>query len=68
MGSMATQDKVLNFVFNWVANFHVSIEYLISGQYYKTFIGVIYTTSGAFPYDFDWDYDNSNAIMSKKVL
>jgi hypothetical protein len=22
------------------------------GQYYKTFLGVIYTTSGIFPYDF----------------
>jgi hypothetical protein len=45
--------KFLNFVFNCLANFHVSIEYLINGQYYKTFIGVIYTTIGAFPNDFD---------------
>ncbi len=24
-----------------------------SGQYYKTFFGIIYATSGIFPYDFD---------------
>jgi hypothetical protein len=39
-----------------------------TGQDYKTFLGVIYTTSGAFPYDFDWGYADSNVITSKKVL
>jgi hypothetical protein len=39
-----------------------------SGQYYKTFLGAIYATSGVFPYDFDWGYADSDVIMSKKVL
>jgi hypothetical protein len=39
-----------------------------SGQYYKTFLGVINATGGVFPYDFDWGYANSNEIMLKKVL
>ncbi len=37
-------------------------------QYYKTFLGVIYATSGVFPYDFDWGYTDSDVITSKKVL
>jgi hypothetical protein len=36
----------------------------IWGQYNKTFLGMIYATSGAFPYDFD--LTDSNVIMSKK--
>ncbi len=43
-------------------------EIVTSGQYYETFLGVIYTTSGIFPYDFDWGYDDSDVITSKKVL
>ena len=39
-----------------------------SGQYYKTFLGIIYATSGAFPYDLDCGYADSNVIMSKQVL
>jgi hypothetical protein len=39
-----------------------------SGQYYKTFLGVIYTTSGVFPFDFDWGYADSDVITPKKVL
>ncbi len=27
-----------------------------SGQYYQTFLGIIYATSSIFPYDFDWGY------------
>ncbi len=38
------------------------------GQYYKTFLGITYATSGVFPYDFDWGYTDSDVIMSKKVL
>ncbi len=38
------------------------------GQYYKTFVCVIYTTSGVFPYGFDWGYADSDVIMSEKVL
>ncbi len=38
-----------------------------SGQYYKTFLGVIYATSGIFPYDFDWGYTDSDVIMPKKI-
>ncbi len=36
------------------------------GQYYKK-IGVIYATSGIFPYNFDWGYTDSNVITSKKL-
>ncbi len=39
-----------------------------SGQYYKTFLGVIYATSGVFPYNFDWGYADSNLITLKKVF
>jgi hypothetical protein len=39
-----------------------------TGQYYKTFFGIIYTTSGIFHYDFDWGYANSDVFTSKKVL
>ncbi len=39
---------------------------LEGGQYYKTFLGVIYTTSGVFPYDFDWGYTDSDVITPKK--
>ncbi len=38
------------------------------GQYYKTFLGITYATSGVFPYDFDWGYADSDIIMPKKVL
>ncbi len=38
------------------------------GQCYKTFLDVIYATSGFFPYDFDWGYTDSNIITTKKVL
>jgi hypothetical protein len=38
----------------------------ICGQYYKTFLGVIYATSGMFPYDFDWGYADSNVITDTK--
>ncbi len=38
----------------------------IWGQYYKTFLGIIYATSGVFPCDFDLGYTDSNVIMSKK--
>jgi hypothetical protein len=38
------------------------------GQYFKTFLGVIYTTSRIFPYDFDRGYADSDIITSKKVL
>ncbi len=37
-----------------------------NGQYYKTFLRIIYATLGIFPYDFDWGYTDSNVIMSKK--
>ncbi len=30
------------------------------GQYYKTFLGVIYATSGIFLYGFDWVYTDSD--------
>ncbi len=40
----------------------------VTDQYYKAFLGIIYTTSSIFPYDFDWGYTNSNVIMLKKVL
>jgi hypothetical protein len=39
-----------------------------SGQYYKTFLGVINATISVFPYDFDWGYAKNNVITSKKVL
>ncbi len=39
-----------------------------SSQYYKTLLGIIYATSGIFPYGFDWIYTDSDVIMSKKVL
>ncbi len=39
-----------------------------SGQYYKTFLGTIYATSGVFPYDFDWGYTYSDVITFQKVL
>ncbi len=39
-----------------------------SDQYYKTFLGVIYTTSGIFPYGFDCGYADSDVITPKKVL
>ncbi len=38
------------------------------GQYYKTFFGVIYTTSGIFPYGYAWGYVDSDLITSQKVL
>jgi len=38
------------------------------GQYYKTFWGIIYATSGVFPYDFDWGYTDSDVIMPKKKI
>jgi hypothetical protein len=38
------------------------------GQYYKTFLGVIYATNLVFPYDFDWGYTDSAVITSNKVL
>jgi hypothetical protein len=38
------------------------------GQYYKTFLGVNYATSGVFPYDFDSGNANSDVIRSEKVL
>jgi hypothetical protein len=38
------------------------------GQYYKTFLGIIYATSGIFPNDFDGSNADSDVIMSKKVL
>jgi len=34
-------------------------------QCYKTFFGVIYTTRGVFPCDFDWGYADSNVIKSR---
>jgi hypothetical protein len=40
----------------------------LSGQYYKTFLGVIYAISDVFPYDFDWGYVDSNVITLEKVL
>jgi len=39
-----------------------------TAQYYKTFLGVIYATSGVSLHDFDWSYADSDVIMSKKVL
>ncbi len=36
------------------------------GQYYKTFLGLIYTISDTFPYDFDWGYADSNLIIPRK--
>ncbi len=32
------------------------------------FLGVIYATSGIFPYDIDWGYADNNVITSKNVL
>jgi hypothetical protein len=40
----------------------------ISGQYYKTFLGVIYKTGSVFLYDFDWGYTDNDIITLKKVL
>ncbi len=39
-----------------------------SGQYYKTFLGVIYTTNSVFSCDFDWGYADNDVITAKKVL
>ncbi len=39
-----------------------------SGQYYKTFLAVIYATSGVFPHDFYWGYVDSDVITAEKVL
>jgi hypothetical protein len=40
-----------------VQNININQKYITikttSGQYYKTFLGVIYATRGVFPYDFD---------------
>jgi hypothetical protein len=38
-----------------------------SSQYYETFLGVIYATSGVFPCGFDWVYADSNVITSKNI-
>ncbi len=43
-------------------------EYDPCGQYNKTFLDTIYTTSIVFSYDFDWGYDDSDIITLKKVL
>ncbi len=40
----------------------------LRGQWYKTFLGVIYANSGIFPYDFGWGYTDSDVITFKKVL
>ncbi len=34
----------------------------------KLFRGVIYATSGVFPYGFDWGYADSDVITIKKVF
>ncbi len=36
---------------------------LTNGHNDKTILGIIYTTSGIFPYDFDWGYADSNIII-----
>ncbi len=36
------------------------------GQYHKTFLGIIYTTSSVFPYDFVWGYANKRRNYVKK--
>ncbi len=36
------------------------------GLNYKTFLGVVYTASSIFPYDFDLGYADSNVITLKK--
>ncbi len=38
------------------------------GQFYKTFLGIIYATSGVFPHNFDCGYTDSNVITPKKDL
>ena len=52
----------------WLKIEYTPSFYEMCGQYYKTILGVIYATSGVFPYDFDWGYIDSDVIMSKKVL
>ncbi len=42
--------------------------YNLNGQYNKKNLGVIYDTSGVFPYGFDWGYTNSDVITLEKVL
>ncbi len=46
----------------------LNVNALVCGHYYKTFLGVIYTISDVFTYDFDWGYANSNVIMLKMFL
>jgi hypothetical protein len=44
------------------------IVLLASGQCYKSFFGVIYTTSGVFPGKFDQGYADRDVLAQKKVL
>jgi hypothetical protein len=56
------------FVRTWATKLQPKKSYNIvpSGQYYKTFLDVIYTIRGPFPYDFDWGYTDSDVIMTEK--
>ncbi len=56
---------------------HIATPYKIVVRYFVTtnqwpilynFLGIIYTTSSIFIYDFDWGYTDSDVITSKKVL
>ncbi len=38
-----------------------------SGQYYKTFLGIIYATRNIFSYNFDWGYADSDVITSISI-
>jgi len=64
MSGTSTRDKVSGLS----AVFCLSqlCSYYKWGQYYNTFFGVIYATSGVFPHNFDRGYVNSDVIPSKK--